>query len=189
MIRMGIGLCISALAFTGCGASSGSDGASPTSKDATLALGSLPRAAAARLTAADFDHDGHLTARELARYRTRQVQRLFELLDANHDGKLEVAELPAQLRVRLATVDRDGDGVITRHELAVAHNARWRDGLRLADRNGDGAFTRDEVGPVRWLRIRAADTDHDGQVTSDELARAFHDAPGMDLSDRSEETR
>jgi Ca2+-binding EF-hand superfamily protein len=148
----------------------------------------LPRPAAARLSSADLDHDGHITARELAHYRARQVRRSFERLDVNRDGKLELAELPAPLRARLASFDRDGDGVITRHELAVARNTRWRAGLRRADRNGDDAFTPEEVGPVRWLRIRAADADHDGRVTYDELARAFHDAPGMDLSDRSEGT-
>ncbi|MDO9022084.1 MAG: hypothetical protein Q8S73_28810 [Deltaproteobacteria bacterium] len=40
------------------------------------------------------------------------------------------------------------------------------------DPNGDGAVSAAEVEPGRWAHLQAADGDHDGRVTRDELQAA-----------------
>lgn len=98
--------------------------------------------------------------------------RLAEHLDRNHDGRIEVAELPERARERMATADADRDGVITTPELN-AHMAQMQaQHFARLDPNGDGAVTAAEVEPARWAHLQAADADHDGRVTRDELQAA-----------------
>ncbi len=120
--------------------------------------------------------------------KPRGPDALLARWDQDGDGKVSIADLPERLRSRLARADANGDGILTRDELAQAHEAmraerEKRDGIgsneertarraerfARADQNHDGALSADEVpGPV-WEHIRVADANGDGKVTSSEL--------------------
>jgi Ca2+-binding EF-hand superfamily protein len=159
-----------AFAMTGCTAE-----ISPPapSAEGRVALGALPERTRAYLSVADANQDGVLVTDELAQHYAARTRAVFQRLDQNGDGKLELSELPVALRHTLAAADRDGDGAISSDEFVGHHNARLLARLRRADANGDGALEPDEVGPLRWARLQAADADHDGKVTFAELRRAF----------------
>lgn len=101
---------------------------------------------------------------------------LFAQHDANHDGKLTMDEVPAEIWAKLAVADGDLDGAVTIDELkaARAEAVRRDPGLLLQhlDKNHDGKLTEDEVPAEHWAKIRAADQDGDGAVTLEELKAA-----------------
>ena len=127
--------------------------------------------------------------------------KLIARFDANHDGQLQVSELPEHKRQFLAKADANGDGVITAEELTAAraqfHQAMVarldtdHDGtvspaerqagfaamaekrFAHADKNGDGAITADEVDADKWQRIAAADANGDSRITQDEIQSAI----------------
>lgn len=105
---------------------------------------------------------------------------LFAQHDANHDGKLTMDEVPAEIWAKLAVADGDLDGAVTIDELkaARAEAVRRDPGLLLQhlDKNHDGKLTEDEVPAEHWAKIRATDQDGDGAVTREEL-KAAHPAP------------
>jgi hypothetical protein len=143
-----------------------------------------------------------LTAGAAAHTRLRitdQGRALFELLDANGDGRLSVRELRTAW-TRLAPWDRDGDGRLAETEVprqfvvsvdagqvnlpfrvAVANRAARRGQARQApkgplwfrkmDRNNDG-----DVSFREWLgteeEFRRIDTDGDGLISPEEAERA-----------------
>ena len=159
---------------------------------------------------ADRDGDGKLTERELIAFLdlqehapqscagleiTNAGRGLFEILDANRDGRLGQRELRTAWS-RLAVWDRNGDGMISRRELPQqfqltlgrGHPFRSRnnasaDGgtasaptkgplwFRKMDRNGDG-----DVSPREFLgtpeEFRRIDTDHDGLIDPQEAEAA-----------------
>jgi len=124
-------------------------------------LKSLVKPLRARLTPADTNHNGLLETHELKRYYADYTRERFRALNS-HD-----------LRATLgATTDRQA-GPVTLDQFIAARNHHLIHRLRLADRNGDHALSRHEVGPLRWERLRAADANHDGVVTFDELEHAF----------------
>ncbi|HEY0161067.1 MAG TPA: EF-hand domain-containing protein [Edaphobacter sp.] len=96
-------------------------------------------------------------------------------LDTDHDGKLSASEIAAA-PAALKTLDKDGDGELTSLEYLASMNdpnsnkpdeAVQR--LMLLDRNGDGVLTKDEV-PERLQGIfTRSDANHDGKLTADEL--------------------
>lgn len=103
----------------------------------------------------------------------RVVDRLFSHLDVNDDDVLTSDELPAVLMDRIAAVDLDADGTISRDEIDVALSsivpARFGTRFGSLDDNGDGAITVDEVNDSIWDRLLPADADVDGAVTEQEL--------------------
>lgn len=139
------------LAAFGCG---GTDAAGTASSSLTVAAG--PQA-----EARGFHARRHDPARFVARF------------DANHDGSLQVAELPAPMQARLGGADANHDGVIAAEELTAHHEARRAERFARADTNSDGAITADEAGEGRWAHLTAADADHDGRVTRTELESAM----------------
>jgi hypothetical protein len=143
-----------------------------------VALTSLSKPLRARLTPADTNHNGLLGTRELGHHYMRVARERFRALDKNRDGRLDPAEMPAHMRADLAHVDQP----ITLEQFVTMRNHRLIRRLHVADHNGDGALTRDEVGPLRWVRVRAADFDHDGRVTFEELHRAFGKRPGPEAA-------
>jgi Ca2+-binding EF-hand superfamily protein len=161
-------------AMTGCTAEISSPAPSAQGR---VALGALPERTRGYLSGADANHDGVLDADELAHHYAAHTRAVFQKLDQNGDGKLEMSELPVALRRMLTAADRDGDGAISSDEFVAHHNARLLARLRRADANGDGALEPDEVGPLHWARLQAADADHDGKVTFAELRRAFGRRP------------
>ncbi|HZT79563.1 MAG TPA: EF-hand domain-containing protein [Gemmataceae bacterium] len=173
-----------------------------------------PFAFVALLRLADRDGDGRLSEKEVVDYldvqarAARQVTvltlvergpSLFEMLDADHDGRLSRHELRTAW-ARLARWDRDGDGAISRKELprllhaVVSHGqatlaerepdalgygpaarrrapARGPLWFRRMDRNGDGM-----ISPREWLgdpqEFRRLDADGDGLLSPEEAERA-----------------
>jgi len=55
------------------------------------------------------------------------MSKMFERSDANADGKLTGDEVPERLRDKIAMIDKDGDGAITKSEFA-AMSARMEEG-------------------------------------------------------------
>jgi Ca2+-binding EF-hand superfamily protein len=47
---------------------------------------------------------------------------LLALFDANNDGKLDLNELPQEMRNKLQKFDKDGDGKLNKQELADAQS-------------------------------------------------------------------
>lgn len=85
----------------------------------------------ARLTAADADGDGALTATEFAALhpaaKAGRMAKAFARMDADGDGKVVLADLPAgnERGGRMfARVDTDGDGALSRAEVETAM-AKW----------------------------------------------------------------
>jgi Ca2+-binding EF-hand superfamily protein len=157
---------------------------------------------------ADRDGDGVLTRRELADFLdlldegmqcavtlgfTEQGRGLFELLDADGDGRLNLHELRTAW-ARLAPFDADGDGCISRDEIprqfqlvaqpgvanfvALQREALRQPGVvavpppatrgplwfRKMDVNGDGFVSeREFLGPRE--EFRKIDTDGDGLIS------------------------
>jgi Ca2+-binding EF-hand superfamily protein len=99
-------------------------------------------------------------------------ERVIARFDANGDGQLQLSELPPRAQKRFGEADTNGDGIITREELAAGVQARMAQRFAKGDQNGDGKLTQDEVGEQRWTRMRVADADGDGAVTQDELRQA-----------------
>ncbi len=157
--------------------------------DGLLTQDELPEEVWDRISAADTDGDGTISAEELAAYRPEPPSRedLFARLDADGDGALTEVELPPELWERLSPADTDGDGGITLDELVAFKPERDRHGPRTdgrcdgdlfdrLDQNDDGLLIQDEVPEGLWERILPADSDGDSQISSEELA-AFRPAP------------
>jgi Ca2+-binding EF-hand superfamily protein len=75
----------------------------------------------ARIMAADTDGDGRVSRAEwvaLASMRAGKGDpaRLFDAMDSNHDGYLDMDEIRAALEKRFHRLDRNGDGVLTPDE-------------------------------------------------------------------------
>lgn len=145
------------------------------------------------LQALDTDHDGQLSATEIAAASAGLLS-----LDVNHDGQLTSLEyLPNQadpkannadeMAQRLMAFDKNGDGVLTRDEVPE----RMAGIFARADKNGDGKITADELkstaaktaGPNGRVEhganvtrmdpiLSALDADHDGIISAAEIAAA-----------------
>jgi Ca2+-binding EF-hand superfamily protein len=160
----------------------------------------------------DRDEDGRLSRKELEDFLdllgeaekarlsmtfTSTGRGLFQLLDANGDGRLTPRELLTAW-ARLAPCDRDGDGRVSRREIprqfhlvvstgapnlasgqpggaapraATPTAARGPVWFRKMDRNGDGDLTpREFLGTAE--QFRRLDADGDGLISADEADRA-----------------
>ena len=164
---------------------------------------------AALFRLADRDGDGKLTTAELDAFLdlhalgavsfvtltvADQSLGLFDLLDADHDGRLSLRDLHTAWD-RLRGHDRDGDGKLSRSELPRRLQAsiglgkpavRPPAGIRPApapvarrgpawfqkmDRNGDGSVSRREfLGPLELFT--KLDADGDGLLSPEEADRA-----------------
>ena len=94
---------------------------------------------------------------------------------------------------RFRQVDANGDGVITKDEARAAHVWFGQD-FNSVDADHSGTVTLFELGQAlqqrlsRWLSdFDAADTNHDGQVSADEAARAPAVADAFTTIDRSKQ--
>jgi Ca2+-binding EF-hand superfamily protein len=101
--------------------------------------------------------------------------RVFLLaLDTDHDGQLSAAEIAAA-SASLLTLDKNHDGQITPDEYAprfqanspVSNELYAR--LMAMDANKDGVLTVDEVPERMQPMFKRGDTDHDGKLTGDEI--------------------
>jgi Ca2+-binding EF-hand superfamily protein len=126
------------------------------------------------LAAMDTDHDAVLSASEIA-----NAAAALKTLDKNGDGQLTDDEVsPDWVRVLVAQImiqfDSDEDNRLSPVEIAALmanpKAAQLRGTLEAADRNHDGYITEDEL--IEEVRLRA-DINHDGVVTEQEIQQAM----------------
>ena len=122
--------------------------------------------AAAALSANEPAKSGH-------GLKGRGPDALFARWDQDGDGKVALGDLPEKMRSRLADADLNGDGVLTRDEVAQARQAKHAERFAQTDKNRDGALTADEVPAEHWQHIQVADANQDGKVTAAELDAAM----------------
>ncbi|MDB5411786.1 MAG: hypothetical protein JWR10_121 [Rubritepida sp.] len=116
--------------------------------------------------------------------------RMFETMDANHDGRITWDEAWAFVTARFNTADADHSGGLTLQEFGTirmmgrpdapgrpapspdraARMDQMRAGMfRSLDANSDGSVTLIELQPFAEARFRAADANGDRAITRDEL--------------------
>ena len=118
-----------------------------------------------------------------------QPRLVLQALDTDHDGKLSAAEIAAAPHT-LLTLDRNGDGQLTLDELqprpenAGASADELVKQLMAFDKNGDGVLTPDEL-PARMQGVfQRGDANHDGKLTPEEI-RAMAARQGMPAGTRT----
>lgn len=110
----------------------------------------------------------------------RPMMLIIAALDTNHDGVIsaeEIANAPAALK----TLDKNGDGQLTKDELMPPHPQHdGQDGPPPADAQSDSSQTR----PQRPLPpiIAALDTNGDGVISADEIANASAALKQLDVN-------
>lgn len=105
-----------------------------TNRDGKLTMGELRADRLARLTAADADGDGALTATEFATLRPEaragRMAKAFSHMDKDGDGKVILADLSGDHRGDglFKRADTDSDGALSKAEIeaALAHRAEHR---------------------------------------------------------------
>ncbi len=105
----------------------------------------------------DIDNDGKVT---LAEFKTAQGQRqgrMFGRIDSDGDGKITQAEADAMAR-RAESAGRGPPG--------------GGPGIMGLDANKDGAVTRAEMDAMTERRFKMTDTNSDGWLSKDELAKS-----------------
>ena len=113
--------------------------------------------------------------------------------DSNRSGALEPAEIPASMSAIIVKADIDGNGTLTREELAAARKpllgqngslrdrAAQRPGIRKDilsadqvmtqfDKNADRVITADEVPVEQKAFFQTNDLDRNGKITLEEIA-------------------
>jgi EF hand len=91
---------------------------------------------------------------------------LLKGLDLDRDGTVDLDEATKAGSAVFDMIDRDGDGLLTRHELSGRLSVRE---LRAADADHDGTLSKTEYLALATARFRAADADADGTLTAGEL--------------------
>lgn len=137
---------------------------------ATLASAEGPGHMRDRLRAADTNADGAIS-RDEAKALPRLAEH-FDAIDTNKDGQLSREELRAAMgKAKAQRPDVDGDKRITREEAAKhPHLAKNFDAI---DTNKDGALTRDEIARFRGkhqeARFDSIDQNKDGVLSRVEV--------------------
>jgi Ca2+-binding EF-hand superfamily protein len=172
----------------GCGSAAAAGDTETSSQAATVANDGVPVASAAP---GEAPHKGHGWGRRHG---------WFKKLDADGDGRIALTDVPEHKRAHVAAADANHDGFITRDEMHAMKQAKFaqmkaeadtnhdgtvsdeeRKAARVKfvekrfskhDTNGDRALTQDEVSAKKWERVKKADANGDGRVTSEEFATA-----------------
>jgi Ca2+-binding EF-hand superfamily protein len=111
----------------------------------------------------DANHDGAVSKEEASAAAQARVDKMFANVDANHDGLITQEELRAAEQARRA-------------EAKAKAAARFK----AADKNGDGMLSKDEVAgnPLLARHFDALDTNKDGMLSPEELDAAHHHFAG-----------
>ena len=135
-----------------------------TDQDGTLSASEIANASKA-LVHLDKNGDGIISSEEMrpdpstmpggfagagpgagGQFNGAMMSKIFERSDANADGKLTGDEIPERMRDKVAMIDKDGDGSITKSEFA-AMAARMEEGA--GKRPGKEGNTGGAVKPKR----------------------------------------
>lgn len=117
--------------------------------------------------------------------------RMFQMLDANRDGRITWDEAWAFVTTRFGTADADRSGSLSVEEFGTlrmrgadaqaprpenaARMEQMRGGMfRALDADRNGQVTLDEVRPMVEARFRAADVNGDGAVLREEVPQRGH---------------
>lgn len=123
--------------------------------------------------------------------RGERGARMFELLDANRDGRVTTEEAWTFVTTRFNSADADRSGGLSMEEFAqlrarpadaptprpeqAARMEQMRGGMfRALDADRNGQVTLVEIRPMVEARFRAADANGDGAVTREELPQRGH---------------
>lgn len=135
---------------------------------------------------------------EMTRAAVQQrADRMFDRLDANHDGKVDQADRAVREKTRFDRMDADHNGQLSYAEFTASHGPRDRQhagqpggqrGHRMAMggfrghggfgmmRSGEGgkvaSMTKADFEAAMLQRFDRLDADHDGTVTPDEAKAA-----------------
>lgn len=105
-----------------------------------------------------------------------RIQRAFERVDADRDGKLTAAEFTLAASKRFMRDDANKDGAVSSAEIDAALLAamqKRRDRMLASlDTDKNGSITQPELDAYVQAMLKAADADSDGSVTLAE-ARGF----------------
>ncbi len=163
--------------------------------DGSLTRAELNAALDARFARADANGDGAIDQAERDAARAERRERMRERraergrdgrrggrmarLDTNGDGVITRDEVPHERGLAIFDrVDTNGDGQIDQAERSEARNrmrerrAEWRANRPNPDANGDGLITRDELATLAFARFDRTDTNGDGVVTREERQAA-----------------
>lgn len=111
-----------------------------------------------------------------------EIMKRFESLDADGDGRVLLAELPEAIRERVARLDGDQDGAVTKEELLARAGqlgqpggGKWRPPsvdalLKDFDGDNDGKLSAEELKSMPRIPVDRLDTDGDGALSRDELS-------------------
>lgn len=103
-------------------------------------------------------------------------EKMFEMMDADNDGKVTREEMQAHRDARKAEADTNGDGKVSMEEFKVQarkkHEAHMDRMFSRMDQNGDGYLTDEdrEGRPERGAKMfDRMDKDGDGALTREEM--------------------
>jgi Ca2+-binding EF-hand superfamily protein len=96
------------------------------------------------------------------------------MFDSNHDGKLEKSEVPERMQGMFERGDTNHDGVLTREEIAKLAEANRQQANGGGEGRGEGrGGPGGPGGPNQFdVAFNALDTNHDGEISSDEINNA-----------------
>lgn len=96
--------------------------------------------------------------------------------DVNRDGRITRAEFASARLANFNRLDRNGDGVVSQADIGRIARVRPRAGQALqqlvaaADANHNGQVTRDEMAKAPIPVFDRADINHDGVIDRNEMA-------------------
>ncbi|MDK9697736.1 MAG: EF-hand domain-containing protein [Siculibacillus sp.] len=144
----------------------------PTTLAAGL-LGLLFAAAAGAAGAASPGEDGGAGGAPQGMPYPPSIEQVFEMLDADHDGIVVLAEALKGVGQHFDQVDQNRDGTLDKAEFdswfGRANPEAARFFLSLYDIDGDGKVTRAEFESPVKKRFALFDRNDDGKVTPDEV--------------------
>jgi Ca2+-binding EF-hand superfamily protein len=117
-----------------------------------------------------------MAARAVAQPSKLDLSKLLERADANGDGIITKAEFGDARAKMFERLDRNHDGYLTKDDKPrfslrqSGQGNRLQEMLLMLDKDGDGRISREEFVNSPSLLFDRADTNHDGQVDSTELA-------------------